>query len=274
MPKVLFGKTPDKKKPPEHCYVWANKLYDIDKEARASYTPHSRTKWATEFLMLEKALQTSQPPAIRIRLTKSGIPPLGGYTKICSVIERIEKALKWYAKNVKGVYTPRCDSAVSFRKKFRRIEDAMKRSIDTSLEMTETGEFFTKRIGRFWWPELSKKQLPYVIQASVNAILTFRLKAWKYMAMNGLDDRKRPDEEDKLRMFVRHKVLNYITYENLIEVPLEKVFHRNHDKLGWDGDLTREIVDTESDKFREFGRTYCGSAKLWDEFYTDMEESV
>jgi hypothetical protein len=42
-------------------------------------------------------------------------------------VERIEKALNWYEKNIGGEYIPVIESGKSFRDKFSKLESAMKR---------------------------------------------------------------------------------------------------------------------------------------------------
>jgi hypothetical protein len=67
-------------------------------------------------------------------------------------VERIEKALNWYEKNISGEYTPVIESGRSFRDKFTRLEAAMKKAPHKNYQpepsIIENGITFT--LNRKW----------------------------------------------------------------------------------------------------------------------------
>ena len=95
--------------------------------------------------------------------------------------KRIKRVLLWYCNNIGGNYIPVVRSARSFREKFDRIEDAIKRKHlnnekDLSqIKVTKRAEMISERCGGLIWPDKDKNETSKlddvelkVIQASIN----------------------------------------------------------------------------------------------------------
>lgn len=143
-----FHTSKNNKTTPFHRYC-AFKLHKaIQANARLSRKA-SMKSWAREFAILDDELD--------------------GNT------DRIDNVLTWYVQNIAQPYVPLALAGKSFRMKFAAIEAAMKRDKATApdIEVTQQAKDIVKKLKQLRWPKDSEKQLPAMVQLSLDNYRSF-----------------------------------------------------------------------------------------------------
>ena len=148
---IMAGFIPPKKQPndkttPFHTYCACKLLEGVKDHLTKSY---SIKRWAKEFAILDRELN--------------------GDT------DRIDDVLTWYVSNFTDKYTPKAISGSGFRAKFLSIEAAMQRMKPAiiEIEVTQQAKDIVKRLLQLRWPKGSEKQLPAMVQLSLNNYRSF-----------------------------------------------------------------------------------------------------
>jgi hypothetical protein len=227
---------------------WQGKLHRLVVMKGLGKERHSQTAWARYFAMLERELtdnEFSKDPKLSSECHQN-----------MEAVRRIEEALNWLISHIGQPYIPDIRSANSFRDKFRKLEDAMKRTppdpipvsaledyqttatrynrhtkktkVLTRNRLDSAKELYERLTATYRWEKDSLAALPGMLKTSCDdTIGPFRSACFAYMKKGKLDEWGcLDDENDKLRIFIGEKALPHITVTGLIEGPIREFMDR------------------------------------------------
>lgn len=206
----------------------ANRLRKMIVEKRKRRQAWSRKKWADDFRKLRGELDDGE--------------------------NRIRQALDWYENNIGKEYVPIADSAMSFRKKFDRIEELSQAAVKKEVVVSEYARRKARELAtKYTWPKGSAFMLPQVVQMSYESIKLF-LQIAKEL--------KTP-----FSRFL-HNLLCSIG--NVLDRWFAEVHNQVRSWSTWSGKLdvfafkfTSPILDKWG---RAYSTNYSGSDKAWNDF--------
>lgn len=212
------------------CQMWADRLAALMLKARrASKT--SPKRWAAEFCRLRKKRDD----------------------------DLIESVLAWLELHAADEWTPKVFSARSFRAKFDRLLEAMRRAGDDleGIEITEDARKVARNLGGLIWPKDEKRDELKAIQASLNNYRDWlnQLRAAKV---------RHPDQAGLIDCLLAlgGDPLGFV------ETWFAKLHRVAWEVEGWAGKLGRHVVKTDSPKFckivNEWLQEYLGQGEHWD----------
>lgn len=88
-------------------------------------------------------------------------------------LDRIQKALNWYADHARDRYTPVIRCAKSFRQKFPQLEQAIIRSQGNTAVISDEAKTLARKLAQKGWPKGSSEQLPQAIQTTMDGYSEF-----------------------------------------------------------------------------------------------------
>lgn len=168
---------------------------------------------------------------------------------------RMEEALAWYCANIKGEYVPESFCGESFRKKFPKIEAAMRRGNRTPATVTSVSVCATqiakRLLSRYDWGA-SAEQLAPCVQLTIDRMAEFR-------------DRCRKVTSPKTAADVAARIAKHLTasvVEHLAEVWVADLNALAGAWKGWDGNLMKLAWDFRREPcqhyLRDFTESYFG----------------
>lgn len=182
--------------------------------------------------------------------------------------ERIEEALAWYERHCKDSGAPPIFSAAAFRRHFDWLEERVKKTMPSILEVSDAAIAVHRRLQRFNWPKVTKEQLLQAIEASLRGrseviALTdtvYRHAGIGITAVHTLCDRIRRELSPS---------------QFCIENWMAGVFHRVKNWHDWSGNLRPFVLTIDSKDFQKQGRQWAKlvhNERLWDTFMERVNE--
>ena len=211
----------------------AQRLYDILHSKHRITSRPSIKKWADSFRILRQHVPES----------------------------KIDESLSWFAIHVGERFVPSIQSAVSFRKKFVSLCDAIAREQEEqveeseALDLTETEEKLVDKVLAMEWPRGDEEELARVVVLSYRNCKEFRLALARTKVGIG---------QQSYKTHVRQK-LKYLV--PVITSHFESVLSSVKDWKQWSGSF-RSYVWTCSNTsvgrvMEKHAREYTGNAKAW-----------
>lgn len=176
--------------------------------------------------------------------------------------DRIDWVLNWYIDHIQDPYVPRAFSAVSFRRKYAQIIQAMKRAGVSEKQDHEKHARITERLlGDIYpigWPFNTPTMILHAISASVANYEDWRGRVSRVA-----------EGSDRLARFAAH-VLNRSGPTIIAMSAWWRAAHGEaHNRPSWSGDLSPYIWAVGSERVNAMGRQlsaeYSGSCLLWNE---------
>jgi hypothetical protein len=242
-------KTPDNKNSADAVDVLhASILIEALKNNIVFQRPYSAKQWIDHFRKLRKV---------------DGVSP-----------DRIASVLQWYVKHINGEYVPQAHSAKSFRAKFAHIEAAKNKISPSEATVSDAATQIIKTVSSWFWIKDVSKQLPYVVQTSLDQYSTFFDKRRRTVEAIAHGDLKLT--QPQLRKFVgfntKMDMLLYTPKVFILEW-FRMIHFRYADWPKWSGNLRPHAFSETSKHFEEMGRQwayeYCGDGNRWD-FYIEI----
>ena len=214
---------------------------------------------------------------------------IGGFRRLLQTdgikLERVKKVLDWYLANFGGKYIPQAFSAAAFRYKFMQIESAMNRDshdnevkeekIIEKMDISPMGRRIVDRISHGIWPRGSRRQLPGVVQASLDEYHGFLDRRNTLLrSMPSETDSKGITRGIKLKRLLKFLVETMPAPSAFVETWMREV----HDNIvnwdSWSGNLGSMGVKIQGKRFQNMGRdwtqSYFGEEVQWDKLMEKM----
>lgn len=172
--------------------------------------------------------------------------------------ERIQTVLGWYCGHIGEEFVPLAYSADSFRSKFIRIEQAMKREFG-DVTVSPTARKIVERLEQLSWPKGSKSQLPKVVQLSLEGYRSFR------KSLRGNND------DSTLSRFILRRLPSS---EVFVREWMEDVHRQVAGWADWNGRLNSFVVGPEQSglhlKCYGLAEEYCGDSDRWNRLFRSI----
>ena len=194
--------------------------------------------------------------------------------------QEIEKTINWYAKNLEDQYTPKTYDAKTFRKKYHRILNAVKRTQNQSpetqeIEITSEAEKIVEQLQTKIWPkDTSEKLAPYV-QLSLNNYKKFYAKITKLSEQEPDENLNRSDriKSRNSKSIINHLIESLSSPTHFISSWFDNIWERTHNWEQWSGNLkplmftigSNEFEKHISNLFVSFGRSASEATRFLSE---------
>lgn len=174
--------------------------------------------------------------------------------------KRIDEVLSWYVRNIGKPMVPEAYCANSFRRKFDRIEAAMKRDQrDNPPPTTDPIALrISERLLMKAWPKGSDKDVPSVVAVSLRNVEEFAHKLATY---------ERQSVGNSVgSLFAKRIQADIGTPSSFTESWMNWVHDRVKNWEAWDGKLARWAFRPDHDQFHKMGAGWAakyGDVRLW-----------
>lgn len=222
---------------------------------------------------------------------------------------RIDKVMEWYLNHIGDQFVPEAFSGKAFRAKFLQIERAMKKDEkrNPNIPIEDSSKELIKWVGRLHWRNGSEKQLPIVVQLSLNNWQQFSTtvtKLYRVLEQKHHTHQKRLPaaiatvkgsarnraiaelraqtgysiEQAAVYQFIKAVVIpNLGSKQHFIENWMKKVWHDVKKWKKWSGDLTQFTFAPDHKLFSSMGydwaTKYGNNASLWNRFMEELNNA-
>jgi len=188
---------------------------------------------------------------------------------------RIRAVVNWYRIHIMDKYVPQIYKTTDFREKFIRIEDAMKRDIPekTITEVSPEAKKVINRISYLSWPKGSSKDLPIIVEQSLNAYKPFHNQ---YRLFLRQIKTKEKIVSEPIKRFSKYLMVELCEPIPFIEGWMKRISNNITGWEEWNGSLFSMSFNPQSKMFNQLGYKwacdFCGNPTRWNEFLKAMKE--
>ena len=168
----------------------------------------------------------------------------------------IQKVLKWYSKNWKDKWTPKCYTAKAFRDKFQRIKDAIERKEPNQkleIEISPEAESITNRLLTKNWKANQNDNLSGCVQMSLERYERFRQQLNQSLIQinsQNVSERSEKLKNNRFKALLNHVIQSLPQTNYFVEQWFESVWNRLNNWDGWNGRLESFIFKVDSQQFQ------------------------
>lgn len=203
---------------------------------------------------------------------------------------RISKVLSWYISNMNQKFIPEAFSAVSFRRKFLRIESAMKKQrknnddshggflplfCDQKNKASDSAVSIAEKLSIYYWPKGSCNSVLETVSTSLEEFHRFEMKFKRLCHTLEIQDIDLSRiERRQLSRFCEYLRETIPSSAHFIEQWLLTVNRQIQNWDDWEGDLYTMRFQIKSKRFQRMGYSwasdFCGSSDRWVLFMEEL----